>query len=51
MEQCIYCQGIYKLDESDATIPSSLCSKECEKLLDEYEKELEEFFYPSKNSR
>ncbi len=30
MEHCIYCQSVYELQETNSSIPTSLCSKECE---------------------
>lgn len=44
MEQCIYCQSVYELEESDSTIPDSLCSKECEVKFEMLQESLEECF-------
>jgi hypothetical protein len=43
MEQwCVYCQGVYELEESDSAFPTSVCSKECEIGFFKHQKELEE---------
>jgi hypothetical protein len=44
MEQCIYCQSVYEANESDASVPTSLCSSECEEGFKEHQKQLEKYF-------
>ncbi|MDY7224683.1 hypothetical protein [Halalkalibacterium halodurans] len=35
MEQCIYCQSVYKLKESTSSKPIAFCSVECEKAFND----------------
>jgi hypothetical protein len=36
--QCIYCESVYKVSDSNSTIPTACCSKKCE---DAYGKAIE----------
>jgi hypothetical protein len=44
MEQCIYCESVYNLEESDSSVPSSLCSEKCEKGFKEHQRQIRDFF-------
>jgi hypothetical protein len=44
MEQCIFCQTVYDLEESNSTVPTALCSKECEQGFKEHEKEVDDLW-------
>lgn len=35
ISQCIYCESVYKVNESNSSIPTACCSKNCE---DNYKK-------------
>lgn len=44
LEQCVYCQSVYELCYSDSSIPTSLCSKDCENRFNEDNEVDLEFF-------
>jgi hypothetical protein len=44
LHQCIFCEGLYEMEESNAPTPVALCSKECEEGFRKHQEELEKEF-------
>jgi hypothetical protein len=41
ISQCINCESVYETNESNSSVPTSCCSKECEDNYKKYIKKLE----------
>lgn len=52
MEQCVFCQSVFKKENSTSSKPISLCSKECEQGFNEHQKAIQSWIYtqPLKNN-